>query len=197
MSSSDAQQEAAANTLPPPTAGPLEVGYYVLTESFRSIPEHMAVMRPDGGLIALVGASTDPQSLADALMFRATPALFNACLLALSLVKGVSPAVDQAVEEALALASVKVVPGSRGRFVYVPEGETISSSAAKDTRSFEHVASFSEDAGGEVTHVVRRRLSDGKLFEYLDWVGYDTASEVLEVINETSGAGSSSDAATN
>lgn len=159
--------------------GPLEVGYYTPSDSFRAITEHIALMRPDGGLIALFGPATDPQSFKDAHLFKAVPALYEACRLALALVSGHSPAVDRALEEAIFRACAPV-PGSHGRFAYVPDGETVNRLSMGDSSAFETVASFSEDSAGKVTHVVRRRLSDNKFFEYLEWVGYDTAREVIE-----------------
>lgn len=192
MASSAEKREGPSTRLPSPTGGPFEVGYYAPTDEFRSITEHMAVMRPDGRLIALVGPATDPQSLVDAHMFKATPALYAACLLASQLLGGAYPALEQMMEEALALATVpaepdalieesRSVPGSHGRYLYVPGGEMISRSTASNSEEFEPVESFSEDAGEELIHVVRPRRLDGKLFEYLDWASSKTAYEVCAV----------------
>lgn len=207
MPSGDSTTEISV-ALPPPTDGPFEVRLYEPTDAFRSIAEHVAVTRPDGGLIALAGPATDVQSLVDAHMFKATPALHAACQLALSLLGGISPSVDRALEDALALCDVPLrelvvfaqlggpVPGSHGRFRYLVNGESICSCAAADDQAFEHVASFPAGTGVDATRVVRRRLVDERLFEYSEQASDGTAYEVVELTShdgpessENSGAG--------
>lgn len=165
-----------------PSGERLEVGYYSPTDDFRAITEHIALMRPYGGIVALLGPASDPQSLVDAHFFKAVHALYDACQLALAIHGGHSPTVDEALEEALARAGMPVA-GSRGCFTYVPGGETIHRLLAEDSKTFAHVDSFSEDPGGEITHIVRRRLSDDKLFEFLDWAGHDHSREVRSIRN--------------
>lgn len=40
----------------------LEIGFYIPTEKFKAIPEHIAICGPGGALIAVVGPSGDPLS---------------------------------------------------------------------------------------------------------------------------------------
>jgi hypothetical protein len=109
MPTSELTEKPGAPTAAP-TDGPLAVGYYRPTETFRGVAEHAAVMRPDGSLVATTGPSDDPRSLADAQAFAATPRLVAACRLALSLVRGTSPAADEALEKALAAATLRLCP---------------------------------------------------------------------------------------
>lgn len=54
------------------TEGPLEVGYYTPTEKFLAVREHVAVMKPNGQLIATTGpagGNADDASHADARLF--------------------------------------------------------------------------------------------------------------------------------
>ena len=55
------------------TPGPLQRGYYTPTPAFRSVAEHVAVMRPDGALVAVCGPTGDPASEADASTFTRRP----------------------------------------------------------------------------------------------------------------------------
>lgn len=66
-----------------PTTGPLEVGYYTPTEKFRAVREHVAVMKPDGQLIATTGPTGDQidvndSSHADARLYVAASELLAA-----------------------------------------------------------------------------------------------------------------------
>ena len=60
------------------TPGPLSVGYYLPTNHFRSIMEHVCVMRADGTPVAICGPSADPQSEADARLIAKAPELVKA-----------------------------------------------------------------------------------------------------------------------
>lgn len=59
------------------TPGPLLRGYYLPTEKFKAIKEHVCVMRPDGALIAICGPTGEPASEADALLYAAAPELLE------------------------------------------------------------------------------------------------------------------------
>lgn len=64
-----------------PTPGPLEVGYYVPSDTFRAVVEHIAVVKPTGELVALTGSANNertPESIADALLFAGAGQLFAA-----------------------------------------------------------------------------------------------------------------------
>jgi hypothetical protein len=65
---------------PKHTPGPLEVGFYRPTERFLMAKEHVAVMRPDGSLVAVTGPSQGADadvSRADARLFAIAAEMFD------------------------------------------------------------------------------------------------------------------------
>jgi len=66
----EAKQERAGYT-----KGPLVKGYYRTTPAFAAIVEHVAVMRPDGSLIAVTGRPDEAEGEANATLYAAAPEL--------------------------------------------------------------------------------------------------------------------------
>lgn len=82
------------------------------------------------------------------------------------------------------------VQGSGGRYAYVRGGRSVTREEMFGP-GFAHVETFYEDARGEVGHIVRRRRSDGVLFEICDWaiyrVGYEVEAVALSFIRRADG----------
>ena len=71
------------------------------------------------------------------------------------------------------------VPGSKGRYRFVPDGEEAMRHAALDARLFEHVETVYADSGCEVGYSILRRLDDDTLFALSDWTSAETAYEIV------------------
>jgi hypothetical protein len=77
----------------------MTTGFYVPTESFKSIPEHVAVMfEDDQTLVSIYGASDDPEHLAESIeyarKFAAVDDLLAATTRMLNWLEGCSDEID-------------------------------------------------------------------------------------------------------
>lgn len=71
------------------------------------------------------------------------------------------------------------VPGSGGRYRFVPDGDWEAREAALDANLFAHVETVGAEDGGDAGHSILRRLEDGMLFALCNWTQTEAAFEIV------------------
>lgn len=72
------------------------------------------------------------------------------------------------------------VPGARGRYRFVPDGEEEMRPAVLDGGLFEQVEVLDAATANDSGYTVYRRLEDGKLFALSNWTEAEAANEIVK-----------------